>query len=924
MNYIKHFLFLFKAIIFNKFIVGILALFLLTSNLKGQNIDSLLISGSYQNTSITVFFQQIEDNYPIKFYYNSEWVKDLKFSAIFNNKTLKSALSQIFMETPYIFESVQNGIILLPKEAVLLATGEMQMLTNGQISDDPITVGNIHDGGKSRKAIIKGTITSAIGNNIVIGAEIQVPNTKYGTISDNEGHFTIELPTGILNLKVNGIGFEEIIITVKLLSNGNLDIQLPEKSIKINEVVISGTRADGNVSSNQMSLVKLDRKQIKELPSINGTKDILKSMTMVAGVKSVGEFGSDINVRGGGGDQNLYLIEGTPVFNTAHIFGLFSVINSDIVNNLTLHKGDIPAKYGERISSIMDIDIKKEIPKKLNIFGGIGLIDGRLSVEAPIIKDKLSILLSGRSTYSDWLLTRLPDINLHNSKAQFYDLNGMVYWNLNPNNRISVFVYKSSDYFKYAKELNYSYGNLMGTAKWQHRFGQFLNSEISFHLSNYEVTKLETEQMYKKSTTSSNVNYLSAKLNFDYIKFENHDLEWGLETVFYKIDPGQLSPYDTLSSVVPMKLNPEQANESAVYFSDNYKINNKIGISLGLRVSAYSNYGPSKVYSYNPNQTKSTKPPTSVLDSTFYRKNQIISTFIGIEPRISIKYQINDQSSIKFNYNRNFQYISLVSYTSVFTPDDRWKLSDPFLKPTKCDQIALGYFKNSKDNSFVSSIEVYYKKISNLIEYKNGANLSMNPTIETELISAKGRNYGIELSIKKNTKQFDAMINYTWSRSLKKTDGIYQEDIINNNNYYASNYNKPHELNLYLTYHMNRRWRFSANFIYSTGRAATFPEMKYQFNNVWAIYYSDRNKYRLPDYHRLDLALSIDESLKLKKKWKGSWTFSVMNVYGRNNAYSVFYKNEEPTAQNNYKVFALYKLYIFGNPIPTITYNFKF
>jgi hypothetical protein len=921
MNYYRHFLFFFKAIFFNKFLIGILALFLLSSTLKGQNIDSLLISGSYQNTSITAFFQQIEDNYPIKFYYNPDWVQDLKVSVNFKNETLNSVLTQIFIETPYTFELVQNGIILLPKEAVLLVTGEMQMLTNGEISDNPIIVGNIKDGGKSRKAVIKGTVTSAIGGSVVVGAEIQVSNTKYGTISDDEGHFTIELPTGILNLKVNGIGFEEIIITVKLLSDGNLDIQLPEKSININEVVISGTRADRNVSSNQMGIEELDRKQIKELPLVNGTKDILKSMTMVAGVKSVGEFGSDINVRGGGGDQNLYLIEGTPVFNTAHIFGLFSVINSDIVSNLTLYKGDIPAKYGERISSLMDIDIKKEIPKKLQGFGGIGLIDGRLSIEAPIIKDKLSILVSGRSTYSNWLLNSLPDINLRNSKAQFYDLNGMVYWNLNKNNKISAFVYSSNDYFKYAEELNYSYGNLIGTAKWQHRFGQFLNSVLSFHYSNYDVTKLETKQLYGSSNTTSNVNYVSSKLNFEYIKFKNHNLEWGLQTVFYKINPGQISPSDTFSIISPVNLNPEQANESAIYFSDKYKINNKIGISVGLRVSAYSKFGPSTIYSYQPNQTKSTY---SILDSTVYRKNQIISTFIGLEPRISIKYQINDKSSIKFNYNRNFQYISLVSYTSVLTPDDRWKLSDPFLKPTRCDQVALGYFKNSKDNSFVSSIEVYYKKINSLIEYKNGANLSMNPTIETELITAKGRNYGIELSIKKNTARMDAMINYTWSRSLKKTDGIYQEEIINNNNYYASNYDKPHELNAYLTYHMNRRWRFSANFMYSTGRSTTLPEMKYKINNAWAIYYSDRNKYRLPDYHRLDLAISFDESLRLKKKWKGSWTLSVINVYGRHNAYSVFYKNEEPTAQNDYKMFALYKLYIIGKPIPTITFNFKF
>jgi hypothetical protein len=912
---------IFKEIFLNKFLIVTFALFQSSSTLTAQHIDSLLISGNYQNASITDFFKQIENNYPVKFYYETEWMQDFRFSSNFKNTLLKSALEEIFMNTPYLFESVQNSIIFLPKEAVALATGEMEILNRGRASDNLITVGDIKVAGKSRKATIHGKVTSSKGDEPVVGAEIQVPDTKYGAVTDQNGNFTIEVPTGILNLKINGIGFEELVLTVKLLSDGKLDVQLPEKSIKIDEVVISGTRADRNVSSNQMSIVELDMKQIKLLPPINGTKDILKSLTMVAGVKSIGEFGSDINVRGGGGDQNLYLIEGTPVFNTAHIFGLLSVVNSDIVSNLTLYKGDIPAKYGERISSLMDIDIKKEIPKKIRGFGGIGLIDGRLSVEVPVIKDKLSILLSGRSTYSDWLLTSLPDVNLHNSRAQFYDLNGMIYWNLKNNNRFNVFFYISNDYFKYAKELNYSYGNRMGTAKWQHRFGQLLSSELSIHLSNYDVTKLETKQLYQNSTAKSNVNYLSVKLNFEYTKFKKHYLEWGLQSILYKINPGQLSPTDTISLIRPDILNHEQANESAIYFSDIFEINKKISINVGLRVSTYSYYGPFTVFIYNPNQTRSSY---SVLDSTVYGKNKIISQSIGLEPRISIKYQINDQSSLKFNYNRNFQYISLVSYTSVYTPDDRWKLSDPFLKPTKLNQIALGYFRNSKDNSFISSIEIYYKKINNLVEYKNGANISMNSTIETELIPASGINYGIELSIKKSTKRMDALINYTWSRSLRKTYGFYQEEIINNNNYYPSNYDKPHDLNVFLAYHLTRRWRFSANFVYSTGRAVTLPEVKYIVGNNWAINYSDRNKYHLPDYHRLDIALSFDESLRIKKKWKGSWTFSVINVYGRHNAYSVFYKKDEPTVNNDFKMYGLYKLYIIGQPIPTITYNFIF
>lgn len=902
-------------------LISILILMILPSLTFSQQVDSIKISGNYNNSSLIGFFSEIELNYAVKFYYKSEWIQNLKFSKSFADVSLRSALTQIFNETPYLIESLQNAIIVLPKEAVAIATGRMTNLTNGLSAENLITIGNINDGEKSRKAYIKGTITSSKGNSPVIGAEIQVANTKLGAVTDNNGEYSIELPTGLLNLTVNGIGFEVSIISIKLLSSGNLDIQLSEKSIVINEVIISGQRADKNVSSNKMSIVELDSKQIKQLSQISGTKDILKSMTMVAGVKSVGEFGSDIYVRGGSGDQNLYLIEGTPVFNTAHVLGFISVLNSDIISNLTLHKGDIPAKYGERISSLMDIEVKKEIPKKIHGYGGIGLIDSRLTLEAPIIKDKLSFLISGRFTYSDWILKKIPDVKIHNSEAKFYDLNGALYWNLNLKNKISVFFYASNDNFNYNNELNYSYGNLMGSAKWQHRYGQYLNSVFSIHASNYEITKNETEQLFEKSNTTSMVDYYSAKLNFEYINFKRHFLEWGLQTIFYRLNPGRLVPSDSVSLIEPYELNQEQANETAFYISDRFELSHKLSIYAGIRVSAFFNYGPSTIFSYDPYQTKSVY---SVQDSTNYGNNQIVSSFTGIEPRLSLKYQINESSSVKLNYNRNFQYISLISYTSVFTPDDRWKLSDPFLEPIQCDQIALGYFKNFKNNSIVSSVELYYKKMENLIEYKNGAKISMNPTIENELISARGKNYGIELSFKRTSKKLETWLNYTWSRSLKQTSGNFPEEKINNNIYYPSNYDKPHELNAFLMYHINRRWRFSANFVYASGRSTTLPEMKYQIDGNWAIQYSDRNKYRLPSYNRLDLSISINESIRIKKKWKGNWTISVINVYGRNNAYSIFYQTENPTIQNDLRSSGLYKLYIIGQPIPTITYNFIF
>ncbi|MFN8254519.1 MAG: TonB-dependent receptor [Bacteroidales bacterium] len=905
-----------------KFLFFLLFAALFQHNLiKAQTADSILISGNYRDKLLTEFFDDLENKYQVKFYFRIEWVRDIKFTRNFDKTPINKAIDQAIAETPFLFESVQNGIIIMPKEAVAIATGKMEILSSKIQLDDLITVGNINEGGKSRKAVLKGTVTSVKDNNPVVGAEIHAENTRLGTISGADGQFSIELPTGILNLVINSIGFEEHIVSIKLLSSGNIEIQLPEKSIKIDEVVISAQRADRNVSSNQMSIVELDRKQIKQLPSVYGTKDILKNMTMVAGVKSVGEFGADLNVRGGGGDQNLYMIEGTPVFNSAHVFGLTSVINSDIIDNLVLHKGDIPARFGERISSILDMNVTKEVPSKLKGTGGIGLIDSRLAIEAPIIKNKLSFMVSGRYNYSDWLLNKIPDADIRNSKASFYDVSSMLYWNVNQKNKMSAFFYASYDYFDYASELNYSYANILGSYSWQHRFNPFLNSVLSFSLSHYEVEKNDTEIAFTASSAFSDLNYKSAKLNFEFIKFNNHFIEWGVQSVFYKLNPGKLSPADTISSIVPVQIMAEKANESAIYISDNYDISKKVSIGAGLRFSAFAKFGSATIYNYEPDAPLSEE---TIIDSTIYGNNEVVNTYFGIEPRFSFKYQLNESSALKFNYNRNFQYISLISYTSVFTPDDRWKLCDPFLKPVNCNQFAMGYFKNFKQNTIVTSVEVYYKKINNLVEYKNGAKISMNPHVETELIPATGTNYGIELSFKKSSRNFDFWMNYTWSRSLKKTSGTYDEEMVNNNSLYPSNYDKPNELNLLLNYHINRRIRFTANFVYSSGRPATLPEMKYLINGDWAIYYSDRNKYRLPDYHRLDLAITFDESLKKSKKWKSSLTISIINIYGRNNAYSVFYKKEEPGIKNDFNAFPLYKLYIIGNPVPTITYNFIF
>ncbi len=886
-----------------------------------QNIDTLRITGSYTNISIKNFLNELEKELSVNFYFKDEWFEDEIISLSYSNTLLSNILSKAIEGKPYIFQAIQdNMIIFLPKEKVAFIVGDMIDLSEDMTDLGMIVIGDPNEAGKYKEVELKGYVKDGKTRESLIGATIQIENTTQGVITNLKGEYSLILKPGIYTLIISSIGYEKSVYKVKIISSGKLDIDLFEESLKIDEIAIYAQRADKNVRSSQMSIIELDARSIKQLPSITGDKDILKSLTMMPGVKSVGEFGSGINVRGGGEDQNLYLIEGAPVFNTSHVFGLLSVINPDAVNNLTLYKGHIPAGYGERVSSIMDIQIQDNNSKKLGSKGGIGLYNSRLMIEGPIYKDKLTFKIGGRTSYSDFLLTRIPDYYLQNSSASFYDFNGLLNLSIK-NNRFALFGYNSYDKFKYASDLAYEYENRLLSLSWAH----FFNSNIGFNFlasaSQYNVTKDDLIPEYEEKRIKSQIQYSSIKYNLTYSGIAKNTFDAGIQSIYYFIKPGNQSPLNDSSLIPHEVLMNEQAFENSVYINDIYDINDHISINAGLRYSRYDYIGPRTINQYIENAPISLN---SFKDSSIYNKGEIIQSYQGIEPRFSIKIQYNDHSSLKLSYNRNFQYISLISYTAISTPDDVWKLSDPYLKPIQANQFAIGHFRNFMDNTIETSVEVYYKVLENLLEYKNGAQINMNNSIETELINASGKNYGIEFLFKKNKGRVDGWISYTYSRAFVKTHGQFLEEVINNNNYYSSSYDKPHDLTILATYHINRRWRITGNFRFASGRSVTLPEYKFRGLREEIIFYSERNKYRLPPYHRLDLSVSIDESLRIKKKWKGSWTFSILNVYARKNAYSVFYKKEKPDLQNDFQGFALYKLYIIGKPLPTITYNFIF
>ncbi|MCX6262163.1 MAG: TonB-dependent receptor, partial [Bacteroidia bacterium] len=839
------------------------------------------------------------------------------FNASILNLSLDEALDKIKTETDFsiiTFDSVRYIFVPVKPEYEPPSVEKYS---------DVITIGNPAEYGKYSRATIQGRIVNGSNGNPLPGASVFIDRLKLGASADSRGYYHLPAPAGEHIVRVSFMGYDETTQKIKLAGNGTLDLKIYEKSIKLGEVTITAERPEINVSGTQLSYVRLDSRSIKELPVSMGVKDVIKSIALMPGVQTIGEFGTGFNVRGGSADQNLILLEDVPLFNSSHLFGLTSVVNSDGISSATLIKAGISAKYGERASSLLDIRFGADDPERRTVKGGIGLIDGRLYLETPLLNKKVSLLVSARRSYSNWLLHKIPDVDLMNSSAIFYDANALLAFNLNASNKISLFTYLSNDQFTFAKNRSYKYSNLLASAKWKHTFNNALYFNLVAGISNYRYQMSESDSLrpWESYRINSAILYKNMKWNFSWFPLDNHAIDFGVNGVLYTIKPGEQEPLGIESDIKSLTMPQEKAGEYAFYITDNFTLSPELSIDFGLRYSLYTCLGPSKVYSFNADLPRSRQ---SIIDSTLYDKNEIVCTYSGLEPRFSLRFSISDNKSIKLSYNRIHQYINLVSNTAIMTPSDVWKLSSPYLKPLRCDHFAIGYFQNFKNNSIESSIEVYYKSLKNAIDYKNGAKILLNPYLETDLLNVKGHDFGVELYVKKSSGKLTGWASYTFSRSLQKTVGVFNVEKINNNQLFPSSFDRPNNLVINLNYHISRRWRFGGTFTYSTGRPVTLPEYKFGYQDYQLLWYSDRNKYRLPDYHRLDVSITYDESLKIRKKWKGSWILSVVNLYGRKNVYSVFYKKEEHMVSYEYRQYDTYMLYIIGRPFPSLTYNFSF
>ena len=775
-----------------------------------------------------------------------------------------------------------------------------------------------------QKFTLSGIITDVKNNETLIGVNVYIPLLKTGVATNEYGFYSITIPKGNYEIQISYVGFQTLEQSITLEKNSKLNFKLSSNEEQLQEVIVTDSRKATNIRKAEMSVNKLSGTAIKKIPVVLGEVDVLKALLTLPGVTNAGEGQSGFNVRGGGADQNLILLDEATIFNSSHVFGFFSVFNPDVVKDLKLYKGGIPARFGGRASSVLDIYQKDGNSNKFGISGGIGLISSRLLVEGPIVKDKSSFVLAGRSSYAH-LFLKLAD---NPNSAYFYDFNTKMNYKINDNNNIFLSGYFGRDVFSLNDSFVNTYGNSTLNLRWNHLFSEKLFSNLSLIYSDYYYG-LDLDLI--GFLWNSGIKNYNLKYDFKNYISDKLKLNYGINSIYYDFNPGIIEPSNTTSGINYRELDKKYAFEPSIYIDAEQKISKNLSLTYGLRYSMFYRLGSSTVNLYDNNQAVVFDADSQVyekgkpIDAKYYGSNKVIESYNNFEPRFAASYQLNENQSIKASYNRMTQYLQLITNTASPTPLDVWTPSDQYIKPQILDQVALGFFKNFNNDNYSLEVESYYKKTKNRIDYIDGADLIANEAIEQIILNGKMRAYGLEVLLRKNTGKFNGWIAYTLSRSEQQTLGRNAAETgINNGNWYRSGYDKLHNFSLTSTYEYSKKWTFGANFVYQTGQPVTLPNGQYEYGaedgvpGITIPSYGLRNESSLPAYHHLDVSATfIPKSNKLKK-WQGEWVFSIYNLYGRKNAASLSFRQNETSGLNE-----AIRLSIFGI-VPGITYNFKF
>ncbi len=913
----------------------IVILFFLVSNyfMFGQNDQNITVV--FNKTDLKEAVLQVENLSGAIFFFDESWLKDHQVTKSYDNADLKTVLNGIFENTNINYFKTDGKVILLNNSIVYRELpsdffGEEILEEEVQYNSRPIFQEEFTDSNNKRKRKIitigkqkmntgegsfelSGYIINTKTNEPVQNLSISTTNGSKYAATDAKGFYAIKLPYGLNKLESNLLGFERIFQDVIMYGDGTLNLRVTENAEALDEIVVEFKR-DANVKDAVVGASKINIETIKTIPLVLGERDILKVATTLPGIKTAGEGASGFNVRGGRADQNLILLDDAVIYNPAHFLGFFSAVNPFTTGSLEIYKASIPAEYGGRLSSVFDIETKAGNTEKFSGEGSIGPITANLALEVPVVKEKASLIAGVRATYSDYILKNLDEESLNNSEASFYDVMVKYKHNINNKNSVQGTFYASKDNFSITSDSVFSYNNRLASLKWSHTFNEKSRADIILVNSQYKYNILYDADANKDFDFGYNLIESQFKINLNYVVSNEHKLSYGLSSKLYTVDPGTIEPVGSNSSVEQKVVQREKGLESAIYFSDLYKVSEKMLLNVGLRYSMYAALGGGSQNIYAEGLPKN---ESSVIEVRNYSNNEVIKTYGGLEYRISGRYLLGNDFSLKAGYNRTIQYLHLLSTNTTISPTDIWKLSDLNIEPQRADQYSFGVFKNIIENNLEFSLEGYYKKMNDLLDYKIGSQLILNDNLETELLQGVGKAYGVEFLLKKTKGKLNGYFGYSYSRALIKLDSEINEERVNNGDFFSANYDKPHDFSLVTNYKLTKRYSISTNFTYQTGRPVTYPIGRFNFAGEEQVLYSDRNQFRIPDYYRLDIGLNIEGNHKLKKLAHSFINISVYNVLGRNNPYSVFFVNDDGQIK-------AYKTSIFSIPVPTITYNFKF
>ncbi|MBG0860001.1 MAG: TonB-dependent receptor [Bacteroidales bacterium] len=902
-------------------------LLLISVALQGQ-VTKYPVTWKYENQKFREFIQKAESVHNVKFFYKEEWISDKAVTFCGDSVTVAQVLDASLRESGIYFLINRHGDIILTSgymvrrietpagvegkfiPSVILTDSLKSRQVTGSMFID---VGNPSDRDKPGAVTLSGYVRDENTGEPIAGVSVFNQKLSLGTITNSFGFYSLSLPRGSHSVQFTFIGLKEKTININLYSSGEIDLGMSSVLIPLKEAVVSAQK-DRIIQRFEVGLENISLVNLRLLPASLGESDIIKSVLSLPGVKVVGEGSSGFNVRGGSADQNLILLYGAPMYNSNHFFGFFSAVNSDIIRDVALYKGGIPARYGGRISSVLEITPKEGNRKEFAGNAGISPVTAHFMIDAPILKDKCSLILTGRSTYSNWIFRRVNNAILQNSMASFYDVNARLTYDINKNNKIETAYYLSNDAFRLNSDSLYKYDNNIVSVKWKHFFSRRFLSIVTVNNSNYQY-KISSERVLQDGFKMAHkVNSTWFKADFNWYPEGRSEMNFGADVIKYSIKPGDYTPSNDSSLVIPHLIQKENAVEAALYFDEKYTITPFLSVNAGLRFSSYFALGPADIMLYDPLVPKNV---STITDTSVISPGRVIKTYAGPELRLSLNFRLTDNSSVKINYNRNRQYLHLLTNTTSISPTDTWKLSDYYLKPQIGDQYALGYYRMLNRNRIEASAEIYYKSIRNMLDFKGGARLVMNENAETEIINVRGRAYGLELSLKSTEGRLQWTAGYTYSRILIRSISDFREELVNSGKWFPASFDKPHDLTVTFNYLISRRFSFSGSYTYNTGRPVTYPTGVFRIGGITVPIYSERNAYRIPDYSRLDIAVSISGNLKLKKIAHPHWAFSVYNVLGRANVYSVYFR------ENNNRIKG-YKLSVFGRPIPSVTYSFDF